>query len=241
MAKKSGLILLFREEKEWVPFIWCFGHCLELVLKDTLKGSFAPVDESLTHLYYLYKKYSKKHRELKNLYQLMKDQYEFHGDGVRPVKSTGTQWINHKLCTMEQLVEKFGLYCQHLEHAIPEIKNSKDRATLPGKFEKLIDAKVLLHSGFFSDILPAAKVFSLTTQKSDINIISIVEKVESIKQDYEKLLKKFKGNPKTIFTDLPTLSAIITEIEGNEDGESIYQDLKFYTRKSCILKPKVLN
>ena len=85
-TKKSGLISLFREEKEWVTFIWCFSHCLEVALKDALKDSIAPVDESLMHLYYLYKKSSKKHRELKNSYQLMKDQYEFHRDGVRAVK-----------------------------------------------------------------------------------------------------------------------------------------------------------
>ena len=30
-SKKSGLISLFREEKEWVTFIWCFSHRLELV------------------------------------------------------------------------------------------------------------------------------------------------------------------------------------------------------------------
>ena len=104
-------------------------------------------------------------------------------------------------------------YCQHIQHAVPTIKNSKDCITFRGKFEKLIDAKVLLHSGFFSDILSAAKAFSLTTQKSDIDIIAIVENIESTKQGYEKLLKKFKGNPETILTDLPTLSAIITEID----------------------------
>ena len=61
-SKKSGLISLFREEKEWVTFIWCFSHHLELALKDALKDSIAPVDESLMHLYYLYKKSSKKQR-----------------------------------------------------------------------------------------------------------------------------------------------------------------------------------
>lgn len=96
---------------------------------------------------------------------------------------------------MERLVDKFGLYCQHLQHAIPKIKNSKDRTTLQGKFEKLINAKVLCF-GFFSDILSAAKVFHLTTQKSDINIVSNVAKVESTKKVYEKLLKKFKTTPK---------------------------------------------
>ena len=92
-SKKFGLISLFIEEKEWVTFTSCFSHHLELALKDALKDSIAPVDESLMHLYYLYKKSSKKHRELKNLYQLMKDQYEFHGDGVRPVKATGTHGL----------------------------------------------------------------------------------------------------------------------------------------------------
>ena len=102
----------------------------------------------------------------------------------------------------------------------------------------MIDAKVLLRSGFFSDTLSAAETFSLTTQKSDIDIIAIVENIESTKQGYEKLLKKFKGNPKATVTNLPTLSAIITEIEGNEDEEPIYQDqkLKYYTQVKLYLK-----
>ena len=112
----------------------------------------------------------------------MKDQYEFHGDGVIPAKATGTWRIDHKVHAIEWLVDKFGLYCQHIQHAIPKIKNSKDCATLGGKLEKLINAKVLLCSGFFSDILSAAKAFSLTTQKLDIDIIAIVENIESTKQ-----------------------------------------------------------
>ena len=74
----------------------------------------------------------------------MKDQCEFYGDGVRPVKATSTGWIDHKLHAIEWLVDNFGLYCQHIQHAIPEIKISKDLATLQDKFEKLIDTKVLL-------------------------------------------------------------------------------------------------
>ena len=45
-SKNSGLTLLFIEEKEQVTFKWCFSHCLELALKDSI----APVDESLMHL-----------------------------------------------------------------------------------------------------------------------------------------------------------------------------------------------
>ena len=87
-SKKSGLILFFREGREWVTFIWCFSHCLELALKDALKDSISSVDESLMHLYYFYKKSSKKHIELKSSEK--KNQQEFHGDGVRPVRATGT-------------------------------------------------------------------------------------------------------------------------------------------------------
>ena len=115
-------------------------------------------------------------------------------------------------------------------NAIPEIKNSKDCTTLQGKLEKPVNAKVLC-SEFFSDFLPAVKVFSWASQKSDINIVSVAENVESTKQGYEKLLKKFQGNTEAIFIDLSKLSAIIIDTKGNEYGEPIYQDQKenYYT------------
>ena len=41
-------------------------------------------------------------------------------------------------------------------------------------------------------LISSAKVFSLTTQKADINIIEIVDSVETTKRGYEKLLKKLE-------------------------------------------------
>ena len=46
-------------------------------------------------LFYLYKNSSKKVQELKNLYQILKEQYETYGNDIRPVKSTGTRWVDH--------------------------------------------------------------------------------------------------------------------------------------------------
>ena len=54
----------------------------------------------------------------------------------------------------------------------------------------MIEAKVLLCCAVFVNILLSAKVFSLTTQKTDINIIEIVDSVERTKRSYEKLFKK---------------------------------------------------
>ena len=143
-GKKSGLIRMFQEDYEWICFIWCFSHRLELALKDSLEEFFDPVDESLRHLYYLYKNSSKKLHELKNLYPLLKDQYEMYGAGVKPDKATGTRWIDHKLRATQKVVDKYGLYTQHLRNVIADTSKQTDRATLEGKFKKLIDASVLL-------------------------------------------------------------------------------------------------
>ena len=49
---------------------------------------------------------------------------------------------------------------------------------------------------------------------------------------------KNSRQPRSNITNLPTFSAIITEIEGNEDGEPIYQYqiLKYYTQEKMCLK-----
>ena len=67
-GKDSGLIRLLQEDFPWISFIWCFSHQLELALKGTLKEFVELLDTSLMHLFYLYKKSSKKLRELKNFY-----------------------------------------------------------------------------------------------------------------------------------------------------------------------------
>ena len=53
-AEKSGPISLFREQNEWMTFIWCLSHQLELALKDSLKDYISPTGESLLHLFNLY-------------------------------------------------------------------------------------------------------------------------------------------------------------------------------------------
>ena len=89
---------------------------------------------------------------------------------------------------------------------------------LKGKFEKLIDAKVLLQLHLFVNVLSAAKQFSLVTQKPDIDIISIVDSIENTKQNYKKLLRKFEGDAENIFA-WPTLKSVIDVIESNEEGK----------------------
>ena len=143
-GKNSGVIKLLEEEYSWISFIWCFSHTLELTLKDALKQYMEPVDKMPTHLHYLYTKSSKKHCELKNLY-ILKGEFKMYASRVRPMKATGTRWIDHKLMALDLLIGKFRLYCVHLNDIISTTTNSKEKTTLEGKFNKLVDPKVLLH------------------------------------------------------------------------------------------------
>ena len=208
-----------------------------------MKEFIEPVDTSLMHLFYLYKKSSKKHRELKNFYHLLEGQFEMYSAGVRPLKATGTRWIGHKIAAMGRVIGKFGLYTQqHLQHSIDTAKNSKDRATLQGKFTKLINAKFLLRCALFTDVLAEAKHFSLITQEQNIDIIRILDSVENTKHNYERLLKKLRKNPAYVF-QLPTVKLVTEEIESNdEDGEPMYQNQKvqFYSREKRFIEDHIV-
>ena len=61
--------------------------------------------------------------------------------------------------------------------------------------------------------------------------------MESTKNSYEKLLRKF-GSVSDKVLSLPTLKSVIKEIESNKDGELVYQGqkLKYYNREIQFLK-----
>ena len=63
---------------------------------------------------------------------------------VRPMKATGTRWIDNKLIALNRLIGKFQLYCVHLNDIISTTTNSKEKTILEGMFNKLVDPKVLL-------------------------------------------------------------------------------------------------
>ena len=94
---KSGLITKLKEDFESVVFVWCLTYRLELAMKDSLKTFMAPVDDSLRHLYYMYKNSNKKLRQLKSLFESLQEIYEFETKAFKPEKSLGTRWLDHKV------------------------------------------------------------------------------------------------------------------------------------------------
>ena len=129
----------------------------------------------------------------------MKEQFETHGNVIRLVKSTGTRRIDHCIWAMEKLVNKFGLYMQHIQNIITGTTNQLDCAKLQGKFYKLIESKVILQAPFLLDILAEAKTFSLCTQKANINIIDITDAAQTTQCHYNRLKNKLDKDPEFFF------------------------------------------
>ena len=82
-----------------------------------------PVDELLMHLYH-----HQELQELKCLYQAIKSDFEIYGEGVKPLKATGTRRFDHRIRAMGRLVHKVGLYARHMKEFIDKEKNSKTKA-----------------------------------------------------------------------------------------------------------------
>ena len=69
---KTGLATKFREDGiDWPVFVWCLSHRLELAFKNSLDYVLTPVKKSLTNLFYLYHKSSKKLRKFRKLHTVL--------------------------------------------------------------------------------------------------------------------------------------------------------------------------
>ena len=106
----AGIVVKFKESYNWVVFIWCMSHWLELALKDALKNWFESVDTCVHNVYYLYEKSTKKLRELKALYEILSEMYEFSNNCIKPHRATEICWIDHKMKAMEGMLDKYGVY-----------------------------------------------------------------------------------------------------------------------------------
>ena len=141
---KSGIITQFQESGlHCVAFVWCLAHRLELALKDSLADAMSDIHEVLIFLFYLYKKSSKKLRELRQLHAVLKEVYSLENDQLNPSKESGTRWIAHIMRSMAAFVDKFRVYLQHLVNIVADTSKQSDCAKKEGKRRKIIETSVL--------------------------------------------------------------------------------------------------
>ena len=158
---RGGLKGLVEAELDWVFWMWCLAHRLELAVKDALKGTaFDANDDMLLKLYYLYEKSPKKCRELEEVISDMKNCITFNDVGSRPVRVSGSRWVSHKLSAMRRVLSKYGAYTNHLITLSEDSTvRSADRAKLRGYCRQWTDAKYLLGCAVFIDVLTPSSIF----------------------------------------------------------------------------------
>ena len=207
MGSREGVIAILRKEFPWkfpwIIFNWCLSHRLELAVKEALNGTmFDVIDEMLLNIYYLYEKSPKKLSELTCLKQELQKTFEFEEAGTKPVRSCGTRWITHKLNAMRLLVDKFGLYMQHLEN-ITKDKSYKTQmqSKVKGYLKTWKKPSTLLHLCFYIDLLTPVAQLSLALQREEINPVNAIDALDSI----QKKLRRLMENP---FHDLKSTSEL---------------------------------
>ena len=171
----NGLKGLVERELEWIFWMWCLAHRLELAIKYALRGTtFDLIDEMLLRLYYLYEKSPKKCRELESIVTDLQGVFHLNdeGLGVKPVRACGTRWVCHKLSAMKRALSKYGAYTAHLA-TLSEDASVKpaDWAKFKGYLSKWGDAKYLLGCAVFVDLLVPCAIFSKSMQGDEVDIL----------------------------------------------------------------------
>ena len=120
---------------------------------------------------------------------------------------SGTRWITHKLNALQLMLDKFGIYLQHLQ-SMSEDKSFKsaDRQKFKGWLRKWQQARIPLLACLFLEILSPAKMLSLAFQENDINPVSTIQHLETAKKQLDRLEGKK-------FNELPTVQLFLDKVK----------------------------
>ena len=93
---------------------------------------------------------------------------------VKPKRASGTRWIIHKLNARKVLVDKFGIFIQHLESCSSDTSvKADDRAKLKGYLRKWNLGKLFIFSCFFIDLLETAACLSAAFQETKVDAVTV--------------------------------------------------------------------
>lgn len=224
---KNGVIKVLQEKfGSHIKFFWCLSHRLELAVKDAIQEDMKEVETALRDLYYVYQNSGKRLRELRSLYEILKDVYSFENKQVKPSKASGTRWIDHKLRAMKAFVDKRGLYLSHIQNVIADTSKKNDKATLEGKRRRIARGSVLLKCAMYTDILEPVRQLSIMTQKtSEVNIVKQVEVVDSTLNKYRIMENRAEKAEEVATSVLPTVKHVLSVI--TQEGQSAGQQCKY--------------
>ena len=130
---QGGLKGLVEAQLEWVFWMWCFAHRLELAVKNALKVQPLTLSMTCFSSCTIYTRNHQRNAELEEVIADLKECLCFDDSEVKPVRASGSRWVNHKLSAMRRILSKYGVYTNHLtalsqDHTV----KSTDRDKLHG-------------------------------------------------------------------------------------------------------------
>ena len=174
----------------------------------------------LMKFYYLYQKSPKGLWELKCIAEAWEK------SELKPSKSYGTCWIDHKLTSVNIMPENYGAYISHIESLSQTDSQALKRAELKGYLLKWKDASIPISLAIYLDVLSPLKWLSLGFQQDLHDPVKAVCHI----QDFNLTMVKLKllvdeslENPYSIMTNLKRLFQDIKK----KDDSYFYQGIKF--------------
>ena len=88
------------------------------------------------------------------------------------IRSHGSRWITHKRKALQQVVDRFGAYVNHLTTlANDRTQRVEDRARIKGYVGKWIQYKCILGCSMYVDLLKPPSLLSLSLQECQLDIV----------------------------------------------------------------------
>ena len=149
--------------------------------------------------------------------------------GHKPLRACGTRFVAHKFAALDRLVDRLGAYLSHLTMLSDDPKTkSVDRQRLKGYILKWRNAKMLIGSALFCDILKPSSILCKILQEVDVCVVRAIEAVLKASQSAYQL----KDTP---FQDLPTVKKVLSRISHNDDeGSTTYQGVELTDYEGAI-------
>ena len=84
----------------------------------------------------------------------------------KPSKNHGTRWIDHKLKSMQIVIENYGVFLAHVESLSQTGSQAQKRSALKGYYQQWTDASVPVHMSIYLDALSPLRRLSLDFNKN---------------------------------------------------------------------------
>ena len=96
---------------------------------------------------------------------------------------SGTRWIAHKVRALDMIMDKYGIYLQHVANLAEDRSyTSLERSKLKGWYTKWTRARIPLLVSISIEVLSPAKILSKTFQAEDIDKVATEALIEETKQ-----------------------------------------------------------